>query len=238
MNKEDSLISVHPFVRGFVLSIVQTIRDRNFRHEDKFVINADFVPRGSDRIMMTSMKKSIAIPVVERTRSRAEFERRDMSELAKPIENNNPSFKGMKESIGSRKSLRPRPIVVPPVVKESNFVPENVPVASSGGAIGQNGKYGKLIPLLEDPSVSSIECAGKNKELTIIRVGQRQRTRIVLSADEIKEILNEVADEAHIPLVEGVFRASVKGFSISAVVSETIGSRFVIKKVTAYGLLE
>jgi len=40
------------------------------------------------------------------------------------------------------------------------------------------------------------------------------------------------------PLMDGVFRASVEGFSINAVVSEMVGSRFVIKKSTAYGLLE
>jgi len=35
-----------------------------------------------------------------------------------------------------------------------------------------------------------------------------------------------------------VFRAAVDNFSLNAVVSEIIGSRFVIKKQNAYALLE
>jgi len=85
-----------------------------------------------------------------------------------------------------------------------------------------------------DPSVSTIECSGAGKPLMIIRAGQKMGTKISLSAAEIKEVLQKVSDAVHIPLLEGVFRAAVDNFSINAVISEMIGSRFIIKKQTPY----
>jgi len=98
--------------------------------------------------------------------------------------------------------------------------------------------YGKITPLLNDPSVSTIECRGVGKPIIIIRAGQKQITKIILSADDIKTLLRNISDRVHIPLLEGVFRAAVDNFSINAVISEMIGSRFIIKKQTAYTMLE
>ena len=98
--------------------------------------------------------------------------------------------------------------------------------------------YGKINNLLNDPSVSSIECLGPGKKIMVIRTGQKQTTNIDLSAIEIKGILDRIADKAHLPLSEGVFRAEVDNFSINAVISEIIGTKFLIKKNTPYSLLE
>ena len=104
--------------------------------------------------------------------------------------------------------------------------------------VGVQGEYGKITPLLGDPSVSSIECPGPDKTVTIIRAGQRQFTKITLNQEEIKDLLETVAEQVRIPLIEGVFRAAVENFSINGVVSEMVGSRFVIKKFTPYAILE
>ena len=133
--------------------------------------------------------------------------------------------------------MSPRPPVhrpvVPVVPSKFQIVP---PVPSGNVELGQD--YGKLMPLLGDVSVSTIECQGAGKPLMVIRAGRRQLTRISLGTGEIKDILDKVSDAVHIPILEGVFRAAVDNFSINAVVSEIIGSRFVIKKQTAYALLE
>ena len=243
MNEDVSLISMHPFFRKFVFSIVQTIKERNFRHEERVVVDADFVPKISERVMMASMGAGVSVPAVEKHEPRVVV-KRDMSELVAPIRKMSPSLK--------IRQVAPSPVVMPPTIQPQTrrvappikttpvVAPKVVvaPIVISVGTIDEGEKYGKISPLLNDVSISTIECLGKDKELMIIRAGQKQRTRIVLSADEIKEILSRVADEAHIPLLEGVFRASVSGFSMNAVISEIIGSRFVIKKATAYGLLE
>jgi hypothetical protein len=101
-----------------------------------------------------------------------------------------------------------------------------------------SGEFGKIDSLLKDPTVTTIECPGENKNVFVVRSGLRQPTKILLSKDEIHEILKKVAEIARVPLIEGVFRASIRDFVLDSIVSKTIGSRFVIKKYNPYALLE
>ncbi|MBS3088033.1 hypothetical protein J4226_05560 [Candidatus Pacearchaeota archaeon] len=269
MDEETSLISMHPFVKKFVLTIVQTIREKEFEYGEKFVVDSDFVPKVSENVMRASMGMDSIAPAMKDVEVKPKIVKRDMSKLVAPIE---PVVREM--NTGDRVArVIPEQVVMPPIqVRQVVMPPKQVvmpprqvrqvgaprqavqiappirveepsdvmisPMIMSEGAIDAEGDYGKISPLLNDPSVSTIECMGEGKELMIIRAGQKQRTRIVLSAKEILGVLNRVADETHIPLLEGVFRASLEGFSINAVISEMVGSRFVIKKATAYGLLE
>ncbi len=230
MEMEVSLISVHPVVRRFVLNIVRTIREKKFGGE-KFVIDAEMVPKVSGDVMMASMGRGIVRPMDEEVKT-PEIIRKDMSELIAPI-----------ERLPSRRAVRPRqavsvrPAIMSPAKVNTVAPAISRPVTPSKptGVVAEG--YGKIIPLLNDASISTIECLGKGKELMIVRAGQRQRTRIVLEDKEIMNILEKVADEAHIPLIGGIFRASISKFSINAVVSKIIGSKFVIKKATAYNLI-
>ena len=86
--------------------------------------------------------------------------------------------------------------------------------------VGLDQKYGKITSLLNDPSVSTIEYQGAGKPITVIRAGERQITNINLSVGEIMK------------------KTLVDNFSINAVISEMIGSRFIIRKQTAYSILE
>jgi len=141
------------------------------------------------------------------------------------------------------KVIPPRPHIVLPPVRRS-MLPRALPTHARvtpphvKSDVGLSQDYGDITPLLNDPSISTIECQGEGRPLMIIRAGQRQPTKVVLRAAEIKEILEKVSDSVHIPILEGVFRAAVDNFSINAVVSDIIGSRFVIKKQNAYALLE
>lgn len=100
------------------------------------------------------------------------------------------------------------------------------------------GDYGKLNNLLKDPTITFIECPGPDKQLTIIRTGQRQITKITLSKKDIQEFINDVSEKAAIPLMEGVFKVAVDNFFINAVISDSIGSRFIIRKQTPYSVLQ
>jgi hypothetical protein len=103
--------------------------------------------------------------------------------------------------------------------------------------VNSKSVWNKIKPLMDDVAVTSIECNGPGKNLMIIRAAGRQPTRIVLDSEEIKLVLETVSERTHIPLLEGVFRAQDDGYSIHAVVSDIIGSKFVIKKDTPYNLL-
>ncbi len=231
MNSEDiSLISSDPFIRKFVYAIIQNIKAKNFVYEEKHVIHSDLVPKVSEKVIQASLK--------ERTTPKVE-----VVPIAPPVVVPKKRIMAHPFVPVARPKIVPRPRVLPrrmpparapaPVVLPQML---QVPKVSQGVILSQD--YGKLTPLLNDPSISTIECSGANKPLMIIRAGQKQGTRISLSAEEIKEILQKVSDVVHIPLLEGVFRAAADNFSINAVISEMIGSRFVIKKQTAYAMLE
>jgi len=122
-------------------------------------------------------------------------------------------------------------------VPPKNFgVPQ--PAFTSSNFTEVRGNYGEIDSLIKDPSVSSIECQGAGKIILIVRAGQKMQTKISLSEEQIKKILEIIADNAKVPLLDGVFRVAVDNFVINAVVSEMIGSRFVIKKQTPYAILE
>jgi hypothetical protein len=214
-----SLVASEPFIQKFVYAIIQNIKAKNFAYEDKHVIHSDLVPRVSKKVMQASL--------IERVTPRIKIA---PAPVVPPV---------IPRRIAGAPVLpmsKPRPPVpVQRMAPAQQIAPPGVP---QGAPRGLSQDYGKITPLLNDPSVSTIECQGAGKPLMIIRAGQKQGTKIVLNADDIKEVLQKVSDAVHIPLLEGVFRAAVDNFSINAVISDMIGSRFVIKKQTAYAMLE
>jgi hypothetical protein len=238
MDDDVSLVSMHPFIQGFVFSILRTIKDKSYAEEGRVVVDADLVPGVSKDVMMASMGTNVVEYVADKAEPSPAVARRDMSGLVAPIRGAGRGEGGMMQSLDVRKPIPARRMRAPqgaPTGFGQKFV---APVIAVSGDIDKNNEYGKISPLLNDPSLSIIECLGKGKDLMIVRAGQKQRTRINLNEKDILGILGKVAEKSHIPMVEGVFRASVEGFSISAVISELVGSRFVIKKATAYGMIE
>ena len=90
---------------------------------------------------------------------------------------------------------------------------------------------GKLSPIFADPCVSSIECPGPGKNVIVHKSGITQTTQIILSQNEIEEILKIVSERTKIPLIKGVFKAAIENLVITAVISEFIGTRFYIEKL-------
>ena len=222
-----SLISKDKFIQKFVYAIINNIRAKNFAYEERHVIHAEMVPRMSERTMQASLgvRTTRRVPVMSVVAPPVVRKKREVHPLLVPIIMPKRPARPM---IPRQMPLAPAPAPAQPTAQ--------APAAPQGATLSQD--YGKITPLLNDPSVSTIECSGAGKPLMIIRAGQKQGTRIALTAEEIKEILHKVSDAVHIPLLEGVFRAAVDNFNINAVISEMIGSRFVIKKQTAYAMLE
>ncbi|MFH1238095.1 MAG: hypothetical protein ABIH79_02570 [archaeon] len=267
MNSEDlSLIAVEPFIRKFVFAIIQSIRSQNFSYEEKHIIHADLVPMVSEKVMQSSLKekeipfvkenlKELVIPMGKPVVEVPKIPIRLLSIMDRaPME---------QKPIVIKAPVKQMPILLPPkqfIEKQTLSPPQMIhhreipapvspprqmqqisnqiiaPYIQVGIESGQD--YGRIKPLLDDPMISLIECSGAGEPVMILRAGQKQLTRITLSPDEIKRILQEISDNAHIPLLEGVFRASVGNFSINAIISDMVGSRFVIRKQTPYSLLE
>lgn len=110
-------------------------------------------------------------------------------------------------------------VYIPQVVKD-------MPITST--------HYGKIDILLKDSSISAIECPGPNKELFVFRGGTKQITRITLSKEEIKQLLEIISKKARIPLISGIFRVAIDNFIIHAIVSKIINLKFIIRKDIHY----
>jgi hypothetical protein len=136
-----------------------------------------------------------------------------------------------KEKITEPPKVIPHPVmkVTSILPKATPKTPKQIPILRQEIAQGNQG-YEQLQLLLKDPSVSLIECSGAKKPLSIIRRGRKQPTQITLTEEDIKRYLKEISEKTHIPLLEGVFRTIIGPISINAVISEIIGSKFIIKK--------
>lgn len=91
-------------------------------------------------------------------------------------------------------------------------------------------KLGKLAQILIDPAVYSVECPGPDKNLLVNRSGTMQTSSITLNQEEIKNIMQNISDKTRIPLTSGVFKAAVQDLIVTAVLSDFVGTRFLVQK--------
>ena len=90
---------------------------------------------------------------------------------------------------------------------------------------------GKLNAFVQDPLVKVIECNGPDENIVVHGSMGTKPTNIILKKEEIDEIIKRFAEAAKIPQDEGVFKAVFGKLVLSAIISETIGSKFVIRKM-------
>lgn len=88
----------------------------------------------------------------------------------------------------------------------------------------------KIRPLLYDASIYSIECTGPDKPIIVNRSGNMETTALMLTQNDITQIIEEVSAKTKIPLIGGVFKAAFGAFIITAVVSDFVGTRFLIQR--------
>ncbi len=89
---------------------------------------------------------------------------------------------------------------------------------------------GRLNPLIQDPSVQEIGCNGPDENITIKNPTEKT-TGIKLSKEEINEIINTFSQASRIPISEGIFRTAVGSLLLSGIISEVVGSKFIIKRI-------
>ena len=90
---------------------------------------------------------------------------------------------------------------------------------------------GKLNPLIKDPRVKIIECNGPEENI-IVRGGMGTKpTGITLTQDEIKNTIEIFSKESKIPAHEGVTKVVLGNLIMSAIISDIVGSKFIIRKM-------
>jgi hypothetical protein len=93
-----------------------------------------------------------------------------------------------------------------------------------------NSDLGKIQPILMDPSVQSLECPGPDRPITVNKGGRIQVTNIILKSEDIESMIETISRKTRIPKDFGVFKAAFDNYVMTAVLSEFVGSRFIISK--------
>ncbi len=98
--------------------------------------------------------------------------------------------------------------------------------------IDEKDEFGNKIDiLLQDPNVDAIECPGENEEILVRGIMGEQRTEMRLTKKEIDDLINKFSELTKIPVSEGIYKVVYGKLILLAVVSEIVGSKFLIKKM-------
>ena len=129
-------------------------------------------------------------------------------------------FRGIQPSSMQKKTLTIPPINLPPHLQYLKPTPVETEL-----------NLEKLNPLILDPAVRIIECSGADDHIFVRGTMGTKPTNTVLNKDEINEILQTFSRASRIPLHEGIFHVVVGKLILSAIVSDVVGSKFMIKKI-------
>ncbi len=89
----------------------------------------------------------------------------------------------------------------------------------------------KLNPFVKDPLVKIIECPGPGEHIFVYGAMGRKPTGIILSKEEIDDIINRFSKATKIPVIKGIYKVVVGRLILSAIISDVIGSKFIIRKM-------
>lgn len=94
-----------------------------------------------------------------------------------------------------------------------------------------NIDLGELNPLMKDPYVRSIECQGPNTNILVTGTMGEKETRIILDEQDVNDVIQKFSAVSKIPVHEGVYKVAIGKFIFMAIISDVIGSKFIIKKM-------
>jgi hypothetical protein len=112
----------------------------------------------------------------------------------------------------------PRPMARPVIIR---------PVAGAAPKLDLN----RLNSLIADDTITTIQCDGANLPLKIIKERRTEEIDLVLSEEEIRNIIRAFSAASGQPVTEPIFTALANSLQISAQISVFQGTKFVIKKI-------
>jgi len=251
---EKRIIFLKNFTAEIMLSIIKKIRsDEKIKQEKikqkilspipepKFPLAPVFQPskfpklpkQESKTIISKSSEKTIDLeelrkPIIHRAKTQMLAQMQKPRPITQPIQTTKPIQQAMIQQFQTSKQL-PQ---IPPQVKALKEIKPQVNQKPEGFALG------RIESLLQNKEIQSIECPGPNKNLLVRKYNKINTTKITLDQVEITDILHAFAKQAKIPIVGGILKAAVGDLVISAVISEFVGSRFIINKITPYSIIQ
>jgi len=92
-------------------------------------------------------------------------------------------------------------------------------------------ELGKVNPLIKDYKVKTIECYGPGENIIVQGDMGTKKTGIILNEEEINNVIDRFSRETRIPIEEGIFKVVAGKLIFLAIISEIVGSKFIIKKM-------
>lgn len=164
-------------------------------------------------------KQEIKLEIEQSTKPLVKSKRREISEPKAPINARPPKMYVPQQTFSLPQIKIPEP-KLPPNFEYLRPSPTNEEIDLK-----------KLNPFLRDNFVKTIECPGSNQNVMVTGGMGRKPTAIKLSDSEIQDILKTFSIKAKIPLEKGIFKIAFGNLILSAITSEIVGSKFVIKKM-------
>jgi hypothetical protein len=124
----------------------------------------------------------------------------------------------------------------PIIIKELNQNVKMTPLiyqrnSEKNNSISYYGiNFGKLAQFVSDPEIKSIECLGPEANLVAKKNQGLVNIPIRLTSEEISSLLDEISKKTNAPIIEGILKVSNENLTITAVISDFVGSRFIIQK--------
>lgn len=141
----------------------------------------------------------------------------------------------------SQKAPKPKPKKVPtrkePSNKEGSLKAPEPKLPAQFSHLKPDNKnidldLGKINPLLKDSAVKVIECPGPNEKIMVKGDMGEKPTNIMVSQEEINEIIETFSDKAGIPVEQGTTQLVLGKFQMTVIKPEGEGNkRFIIKKL-------
>lgn len=130
----------------------------------------------------------------------------------------------------TRRIIKVREIAKSSILIPEPKLPEHLEYLKPVPTAGIEIDLFKLNPLIKDPAVRIIEVNPDEKAIVIGTMGTKP-TDIILNKEDINRVINKFSEISKIPTTEGIYKVAVGNLILSAIISEVIGSKFVIKKM-------
>ncbi len=225
LNKENAVLFFKLYTREVIKALaLQKIREHNIevqKLKQKFI-----EPESTNQIneFQPSPYKMDIIQNQPRNTIKKQF--RKITPLqktrTKPL-NQQPSksfFKKIKKKL--RKEQTQPYIEKPEILSQIQPIPQPIP---------ENFHLGKIENFLRDPGIQSIECPGPGKNILVKKFHKINITRTSLNQNEINNIIDLFSKKSRIPISNGILKTAVGNLVITAVISEFVGSRFIISRI-------
>lgn len=216
------------FLLRFALELIKSSKVEDFFLLENIIKKRDKKARSEERNLEKKYGKGELIPSIMH---REPFRRKPESE-ARPIFAQSGVQKSswqqptIKKTPSQSQMMSRTPVQIPeyPLPQRLQYlrpIPSNVQI-----------DLGKLNQLIQDQNIKTIECNGPDENITVKGNAGSKTTNIILSKSEMDEVLQRFSEASKIPIHEGIFKIVVGRLVLSAIVSEVVGSKFIIKKMS------